>query len=137
MKFLTQYLNQTQNPQIWKNRAILSFVGSLSKTLFGTATIDDVNILVTHINQLIKRDRQISHVLEQHGSHISSFMRLTNHRMQNNCQSLTFLSNGGSCICLYIYIVCLMSVYVCMYMYCYTQKGFYAIKIIIKRQKNP
>jgi hypothetical protein len=111
LSFIKTTLNEIFNivpesnlePQIWKNRAILSFVGSLSKTLFGTATIDDVNILVTHINQLIKRDRQISHVLEQHGSHISSFMRLTNHRMQNNCQSLTFLSNSGSCICLYIY----------------------------------
>lgn len=69
-------------PQIRKTRAILSFVGSLSKTLFGTATIDDVNLLAAHINQLIKRDRKMSHVLEQHGSHISSFMKLANHRMQ-------------------------------------------------------
>ena len=49
--------------------------------------------------------------------------------------TILFLSNGGSCICLYIYIVCLMSVYVCMYMYWYTQKGFicnkdYLIKLI-------
>lgn len=35
-------------------RAILSFVGSLSKTLFGTATMDDVNILARHINQLTR-----------------------------------------------------------------------------------
>ena len=70
-------------PQIRKTRAILSFVGSLSKTLFGTATIDDVNLLASHINQLIKRDRKMSHILEQHGSHISSFMKLANHRMQN------------------------------------------------------
>jgi ABC-type methionine transport system permease subunit len=27
-------------------------------------------------------------------------------------------------IFVYTYIVCLMSVYVCMYLYCYTQKGF-------------
>ena len=38
-----------------------------------------------------------------------------------------FLSNSGSCICLYtccIYIVRLMSVYVCIYVYWFTQKGF-------------
>jgi len=77
-------------PQIRENRAILSFLGSLSKTLFGTATIDDVNILATHINLLIKRDRQISHVLEQHRSHISSFMRLANHRMQNLTRGIKY-----------------------------------------------
>ena len=43
---------------------------------------------------------------------------------------IVYLNSGYSFI-LYIYIVCLMSVYVCMYMYCYTQSFFlYAIKII-------
>ncbi|CAG2186537.1 unnamed protein product [Mytilus edulis] len=74
--------------QIRKHRAIVSFVGSLSKTLFGTATVGDVNILAAHINQLIKRDSKINHLLTQHGSHISSFMTLANHRMQNLKQGI-------------------------------------------------
>lgn len=41
----------------------------------------DVNILANHINQLIKRDRQMSHAHEQHGSHISSFMKVVNRRL--------------------------------------------------------
>lgn len=81
-------LESNLEPQIRKHRAILSFVGSLSKTLFGTATVGDVNILAAHINQLIKRDSKINHVLAQHGSHISSFMKLANHRMQNLKQGI-------------------------------------------------
>ncbi|CAG2224481.1 unnamed protein product [Mytilus edulis] len=68
------------NPQKRKSRALLPFIGSLSKSFFGTATMDDVNLLANHINKLIKRDRQMSHALEQHGSHISSFMKVVNHR---------------------------------------------------------
>jgi hypothetical protein len=29
--------------------------------------------------------------------------------------NIVFIWNSGSCICIYIYIVCLMSVYVCIY----------------------
>ncbi|XP_076079746.1 uncharacterized protein LOC143049868 [Mytilus galloprovincialis] len=68
------------NPQKRKSRALLPFIGSLSKSFFGTATMDDVNLLANHINKLIKRDRQMSHALEQHGSHISSFMKVVSHR---------------------------------------------------------
>ena len=64
-----------------KLRSLLPFVGTLAKGLFGVATMTDVNILANHINQLIKRDRQMSHALEQHGSHISSFMKVVNHRL--------------------------------------------------------
>ncbi|CAC5416211.1 unnamed protein product [Mytilus coruscus] len=67
------------NPQKRKSRALLPFIGSLSKSFFGTATMDDVNLLANHINKLVKKDRQMSHALEQHGSHISSFMKVVNH----------------------------------------------------------
>ncbi|CAC5362566.1 unnamed protein product [Mytilus coruscus] len=63
-----------------KSRALLPFIGSLSKSFFGTATMDDVNLLANHINKLLKRDKQMSRALEQHGSHISSFMKVVNHR---------------------------------------------------------
>ncbi|XP_071098997.1 uncharacterized protein [Haliotis cracherodii] len=60
---------------------ILSFVGSLSKTLFGTATIDDVNLLAKHINALTYPN--LSNVLKQHSSHLSSFMKLVDNRFKN------------------------------------------------------
>lgn len=35
-------------------RALLSFIGRLSKGLFGTATVDDVNMLARHMNKISK-----------------------------------------------------------------------------------
>ncbi|CAC5362606.1 unnamed protein product [Mytilus coruscus] len=90
------------NPQKRKSRALLPFIGSLSKSFFGTATMDDVNLLANHINKLVKRDRQMSHALEQHGSHISSFMKVVNHRfdklkegMQLNHELVNQLLSSG------------------------------------------
>ncbi|CAC5362515.1 unnamed protein product [Mytilus coruscus] len=42
------------NPQKRKSRALLPFIGSLSKSFFGTAAMDDVNLLANHINKLVK-----------------------------------------------------------------------------------
>jgi len=43
-------------------RAILSFVGQLSKTIFGTATMDDVNILTDQINALTTKTIKLSNI---------------------------------------------------------------------------
>ncbi|XP_067650865.1 uncharacterized protein [Haliotis asinina] len=64
-------------------RAILSFVGTLSKTLFGTATTNDVNILAQHINALTKHDLSVANVMKQHSAHLSSFMKLVDSRFKN------------------------------------------------------
>ncbi|XP_062574148.1 uncharacterized protein LOC134235987 [Saccostrea cucullata] len=64
-------------------RALLPFIGSLSKSIFGTATIDDVNILAGHINALNRKTENIVKALQQHGSHLSSFITVSNHRMDN------------------------------------------------------
>ncbi|XP_067654068.1 uncharacterized protein [Haliotis asinina] len=82
-------------------RAVLSFVGSLSKTLFGTATTDDVNLLAKHINALTKHDINLSNVLQQHSAHLSSFMKLVDSRFKNalkgvkaNHDALTFTATA-------------------------------------------
>lgn len=36
-------------------RSSLPFTGQFSRTLFGTATVDDVNVLARHINELNHR----------------------------------------------------------------------------------
>ena len=66
-----------------KTRSLLPFIGSLSKTLFNTATIymDDVNILASHANQLIRQSSKISHALYSQNKQISSYMTLTNNRI--------------------------------------------------------
>lgn len=66
-----------------QTRSLLPFVGSLSKSLFGTATMDDVNILASHINMLTRHTNQMANLLVQHSEHLSSFMKLTDSRMNN------------------------------------------------------
>ena len=66
-----------------QRRSLLPFIGSLSKGLFGTATMDDVNILASHINSLTKTTENIAHALKLHGSHMSSYMATANKRMDN------------------------------------------------------
>ena len=64
-------------------RALLPFIGRFSRTLFGTATVDDVNILAQHMNALNIRTHAISEALVQHGKHLSSFMAQASRRMDN------------------------------------------------------
>jgi len=61
----------------------LSFVGQLSKTIFGTATMDDVNILADHINALTTKTIKLSNILSQHAKHESTFMHSVDQRIEN------------------------------------------------------
>lgn len=54
-------------------RALLPFVGELSKSIFGVATTNDVNLLAQHINQLTKNNNKVAKVLERYGGDFSSF----------------------------------------------------------------
>ena len=64
-------------------RSLLPFIGDLSKSLFGTATVEDVNVLARHINALTKRTRAMATVLAQHEDGLSSYITKANHRMDN------------------------------------------------------
>ena len=64
-------------------RSLLPFIGQFSKTLFGTATSDDINTLSRHINALSKRTNELGMALTQHGAHFSSYIRSANKRMDN------------------------------------------------------
>lgn len=57
------------------------FDGSLSLSLFGTATMDDVNISASHINALTKTLNNIVNALQKHNEHMTSFMSTANKRM--------------------------------------------------------
>lgn len=65
---------QTQILKKRQARALLPFIGSLSKSIFGTATMDDVNILAGHINALNSKTEKMAKALEQHSAHLSSFI---------------------------------------------------------------
>ncbi|CAC5370307.1 unnamed protein product [Mytilus coruscus] len=64
-------------------RSLLPFIGSMAKGIFGLATMSDVHLLARHINELNKRSRVMANVLQQHGSHFSSFMTLIDNRTNN------------------------------------------------------
>lgn len=59
-----------------KTRSLLPFVGYLSKSLFVTATMDDVNI-----NALTKTSNNIIYALQKHNEHMPSFVSTANKRM--------------------------------------------------------
>ena len=69
-------------------RAILPFIGDLSRSIFGTATIKDVELLARHINSLNKISSNLIKSVEQHENDLSSFMKATDERMNNIVKGL-------------------------------------------------
>ena len=70
-------------------RSLLPFLGKLSKGLFGTATVDDVNVLANHMNKLNKMASGLARALTQHENHLSSFIKSSNKRMDNLMSGIT------------------------------------------------
>ena len=64
-------------------RALFGFIGEISRSLFNTATLDDVNLLVKHINSLKKNTNKIMSSIQQHEEHLSSFIKASDERMSN------------------------------------------------------
>lgn len=70
-------------------RSLLPFLGKLSRGLFGTATVDDVNVLANHMNKLNKMASGLAKALTQHENHLSSFIQTANKRMDNLMSGIT------------------------------------------------
>ena len=64
-------------------RALFGFIGQISKTAFGTATMDDVNLLARHINTLKNQESKLIKSVQQHENHLSSFIQASDERMSN------------------------------------------------------
>jgi hypothetical protein len=64
-------------------RSLLPCIGSLSKSLFNTATMDDVNLLAKHINVLNRLNRKLVASVHHHEDHLASYMQTANNRMSN------------------------------------------------------
>ncbi|VDI10850.1 Hypothetical predicted protein [Mytilus galloprovincialis] len=69
-------------------RAILPFIGSMAKGLFGLATMSDVQLLANHINALNAKSRSITQALQQHSDHLSSFVKVIDKRTSNLMQGI-------------------------------------------------
>ena len=64
-------------------RSLLPFVGKMYKGLFGLATMEDVEIMASHINAITRRTNGLVKAFEQHNKHLSSFISVTDKRMTN------------------------------------------------------
>jgi hypothetical protein len=69
-------------------RGLMNFIGSLSKTLFGTATVDDINVLAQHVQSLNKIEFKLANNLKQHEEHVSSFMSIVDDRFDNAMEAI-------------------------------------------------
>ena len=66
-----------------KRSAPLSFIGDLTKGIFGLATMDDVGRIAQRVNQLVEKGNQISGTLTKHLDNYDSFVRLSNSRYES------------------------------------------------------
>lgn len=96
---IEQIVPQVVIPTSRSTRSILPFIGDLSKTLFGTASERDVQLLAKHIQALEDRDKTKADEVEKLENHFSSYMSTFNHRLDNldgiiqdNHQALTTLA---------------------------------------------
>ena len=63
-------------------------MGDLSKTLFGTATFEDVQILARHINALNKVTRNVVKSVQQHEDNMSSYIKTVDDRITNTVKGI-------------------------------------------------
>ena len=83
VRHILQAQTPTPVPPSRSKRALLPFIGSLSHTLFGTATSKEVNRLKEHILSLENKEITMASQFEKHSKDLSSFMSLTNDRLSS------------------------------------------------------
>ena len=71
-----------------RRRSVLPFIGDISRSIFGTATVKDVERMARHINSLNKISTKLIKVVEKHENDLSSFMTASDERMSNIVKGL-------------------------------------------------
>jgi hypothetical protein len=74
---------ETTGNKGFSKRALLPFVGDLSKSIFGIATENDVRVLAGHINALTRQQNKVVRALARHGGDVSSYINQVDDRMDN------------------------------------------------------
>ena len=74
---------ETTENKGFSKRALLPFVGDLSKSIFGIATENDVRVLAGHINALTRQQNKVARALARHGGDLSSYINQVDDRMDN------------------------------------------------------
>ena len=80
IKSIRTLVPQTNIFKSKNKRSLLPFIGTLAKGLFGTATMSDVELLAKHVNALNAQSRHLTQALQQHGDHLSSFVKVVDKR---------------------------------------------------------
>lgn len=63
-------------PKSKSKRSLFGIIGQVSRGFFGTATLDDINMLANHINALKRNTKKIMSSIEQHEEHLASYIKL-------------------------------------------------------------
>ena len=74
---------ETTENKGFSKRALIPFVGDLSKSIFVIATENDVRVLAGHINTLTRQQNKIARALARHGGDLSSYINQVDDRMDN------------------------------------------------------
>lgn len=64
-------------------RGLFDFIGKISKSLFGTATSDDIATIKRHMQVLNKNNAKVVKAMAQQEKHLSSFISTVNARFDN------------------------------------------------------
>jgi hypothetical protein len=81
-------VKETEIPQGRTTRAWFPFIGDISKTVFGTATTQDVELLAQHIQAMQMQQTKAFKILSQHEEDISSFMFKSDNRINDLVKEL-------------------------------------------------
>ena len=83
VQFIKELIPEGSLPKSRSRRSLLPFVGKLSRGLFGTATMEDVNVLANHINRISRITNNMAKSLVHQEQQLSSFISTANSRMEN------------------------------------------------------
>ena len=71
----------TMAGHVKRSGGLLPFIGDLSKSLFNTATMDDVERIARKINQIVARGNKFGNTLVHHEANFQSYIATNDHRV--------------------------------------------------------
>lgn len=83
LSFVSKTLNSFSGKTRKQRNAPLSFIGDISKSIFGTATVADLKAAVVRVDQIIRLDSNITTTLQSHVDIFKTFMTIENERYNN------------------------------------------------------
>lgn len=81
--FVSRNLQSFSGSRRKPRSAIFSFIGSLSKSLFGTATVEDLERVAHRVNSMIQQDINLTNAINVERKNFESFMQLENVRYES------------------------------------------------------